>query len=65
MSLIDRAVRTALDDLAANFEAPGTQGPRAYASQMLVDHPELDGATLQADAVLAVDEFHRALFPRP
>jgi hypothetical protein len=59
------AVRTALDDLAANFEAPGNQGPRAYASQMLVDHPELDGATLQADAVLAIDEFHRALFPRP
>lgn len=59
------AVRTALDDLAANFELPGNQGPRAYASQMLVEHPELDGTTLQADAVLAVDEFYRTLFPGP
>ena len=52
-----------VDDLAANFELPGNQGPRAYASQMLVDHPELDGPTLQADAALAVDEFYRSLFP--
>jgi hypothetical protein len=59
------AVRTALDDLAANFELPGNQGPRAYASQMLVDHPELAAPTLQADAVLAVEEFYRTLFPGP
>jgi hypothetical protein len=58
-------VRSALDDLAANFELPGHQGPHAYSSQMLVDHPELDGPTLQADAVLAVEEFCKILFSRP
>lgn len=47
-------VRSALGDLRANFAAPGAQGPDAYASQMLVDHTALDGATLRADAVLAV-----------
>ena len=55
------AIRTALDDLAANFHGPGNQGPKAYASQMLIDHPELDERTLLADAVLAVGEFHSAL----
>lgn len=56
------AVRTALDDLLANFTNPGDQGPVAYAEQMLIDHPELDAATLAADAVLAVEAFHRRLF---
>jgi hypothetical protein len=56
------AVRTALDDLLANFAAPDAQGPQAYVEQMLVDHPELDHAVLAADAVLAIEEFHRALF---
>jgi len=32
---------------------------------MLVDHPELDGPMLQADAVLAVGEFYDALFAGP
>lgn len=59
------SVRTALDELAANFAHPGAQGPAAYASQMLVDHPDLDGRMLRADAVLAVEEFHRSLFPAP
>lgn len=58
------SVRTALDDLAANFARPGDQGPQAYASQMLVDHPELDGPTLQADAALAVGEFYETLISR-
>jgi hypothetical protein len=58
------SVRTALDDLAANFARPGDQGPQAYASQMLVDHPELDGPTLQADAALAVAEFYETLISR-
>ena len=57
------SVRTSLDELAANFGHPGAQGPLAYASQMLADHPDLDDRTLRADAVLAIDEFHRALFP--
>jgi len=54
--------RTALDDLAANFANADAQGPRAYTSQMLVDHPDLDPSTVAADAVLAVSLFHRALF---
>jgi len=53
--------RTALDDLQANFQDPAAQGPQAYATQMLVDHPELDGSTLLADAVTAVGEFHRVV----
>jgi len=56
------AVRTALDDLLANFTNPGDQGPVAYAEQMLTDHPELDAATVAADAVLAVEAFHSRLF---
>lgn len=40
------SVRTALDDLLANFTSPTAQGPAAYASQMLVDHPGLSDATL-------------------
>lgn len=55
------SIRTALDDLHANFADPLAQGPQAYASQMLVDHPDLDEATLLADAVTAIDEFHRAV----
>jgi hypothetical protein len=54
-------VRTALDDLAANFAGAGAQGPQAYVSQMVVDHPELDRTTLAADAVVAIDEFYRTL----
>lgn len=56
------AMRTTLDDLAANFAGPGDQGPTAYAGQMHLDHPELDPATLAADAVLAVGAFHGRLF---
>jgi hypothetical protein len=55
------SIRTALDDLAANFQSPSAQGPQAYAAQMLLDHPELDEATVLADAVVAVEEFHTAL----
>ena len=56
--------RTALDDLAANFANADAQGPRAYTTQMLVDHPDLDPPTVAADAGLAVSLFHRALFNR-
>ena len=58
------AVATALNDLRANFETPDAQGPRAYAQQMRTDHPDLNPATLAADAVLAVGEFCRSLRPR-
>lgn len=54
--------RTALDDLRANFATPGAQGPEAFVSQMLVDHPEVDPVTVAADAVLAVEAFHDRLF---
>jgi hypothetical protein len=53
--------RTALDDLVANFARPDAQGPQAYAGQMLIDHPELEHATLAADAVVAVETFHSRL----
>lgn len=55
------AIATAFDDLRANFAVIDAQGPRAYARQMLIDHPGLDPTTLAADAVLAIDEFHRGL----
>ena len=58
-----RAVHTALDDLRANFEGPAAQGSRAYSAQMGVDHPEFDPASLAADASVAVQEFHRSLWP--
>lgn len=55
-------MKTALDDLAANFHL-GAQGPEAYAEQMRIDHPEMDVRQLRADAVLAISEFHAELFP--
>jgi hypothetical protein len=50
-------MRNALADLRGNFAIPDAQGPRSYAGQMMVDHPELDARTLQADAILAIEEF--------
>lgn len=52
------ATRTALDDLLANFAVVDAQGPTAYAVQMVLDHPGLDRAQLQADAVVAVRSFY-------
>lgn len=54
-------MKTALDDLAANFQI-GAQGPDAYSEQMRIDHPEMEARQLRADAVLAVTEFYDALF---
>jgi hypothetical protein len=56
--------RTAFDDLLANFAAPDAQGPSAFASQMLADHPGADDPQLRADAVLVVRTFHAGLFGR-
>jgi hypothetical protein len=56
-------VRTSLDDLLANFATPETQGPAAYAEQMMIDHPELDRTALLADALIAVETFHGRLSP--
>lgn len=52
-------VRTGLDDLSANFADGTSQGPGAYASQMLIDHPELDRPTVVADSIVAVRAFYR------
>ncbi len=49
--------RTDLLELRANFLDANAQGPRAYAQQMLIDHPDLNTATLRADAVVAVQRF--------
>ena len=54
-------IRTALEDLLANFRTTTAQGPRAYASQMTEDHPELSASETAADAVAAVHEFHTAV----
>lgn len=51
------SIRSAMEDLRANFATPAVQGPLAYASQILLDHPELDRATVTADAVIAVERF--------
>lgn len=50
-------------ELRASFADPAAQGPQAYADQMLLDHPDLDRATLLADAVVAVEMFHGRLAP--
>jgi hypothetical protein len=55
------ASRTALAELAANFADPHAQGPKAYADQFLVDHPDYDQAQAKADAVAAIAEFCEAL----
>lgn len=54
--------RSGIDDLLANFDAVDAQGPAAYASQVVVDHPGLDEAQLRADAVVAVRSFYAGLF---
>lgn len=51
------SIRTAIEDLGANFATPTAQGPVAYAAQILLDHPELDRTTVTADAVVAVQRF--------
>lgn len=67
-AILDRFVddltgmKTALDDLKANFADPKAQGPTAYADQMAIDHPEIFSQTARADAVVAVESFHNYLF---
>ena len=56
------SIRTALDDLLANFRTTTAQGPQAYASQVTQDHPEFHASEAAADAVAAVHEFHAAVF---
>lgn len=56
------AMQVAFDDLKANFADPLSQGPEAYADQLAIDHPGIQPQTARADAVLAVEAFHRHLF---
>ena len=51
------ATRSAIADLRANFAEAGTQGPRAYVEQMLLDQPDIDKTVTAADAVAAVERF--------
>ena len=55
-------VRTALDDLVANFCDKHAQGAQAYSEQMLIDHPSLDRTTLIADAIVSVNAFYDGVF---
>jgi hypothetical protein len=57
------SIRTALDDLSANFADTAAQGAVAYAEEMIGNHPELDYRPLLADAVTAVGEFHEIVTP--
>lgn len=61
---VEGTIRTALDDLAANFATPTAQGPRAYTAQMTTDDPALQPDVLAADAVLAVREFRSEIAQR-
>jgi len=54
-------MRSSIDELAANFVNPNDQGSTAYQEQMMIDHPDLDAATLRADAVVNVNSFINAL----
>jgi Nucleotidyl transferase AbiEii toxin, Type IV TA system len=56
------SIRTALDDLLANFATTAAQGARAYAQQITQDHAELSAAEAAADAVAAVHEFLAVLY---
>lgn len=50
-------LKTPLDDLAANFTDPDSQGPKAYSDQYSIEHPELEISTVKADAIVAVEKF--------
>lgn len=50
-------LRTATEDLAANFSDDRAQGVNAYVEQLLINNPGLDPATAATDAQLAVDTF--------
>jgi hypothetical protein len=51
------SLASAIKDLRANFDGPGTQGTRAYVDQIVLDQPELRPAMAAADGQLAVQTF--------
>lgn len=54
-------LRTAIEDLAANFCDDRAQGVGAYVEQLLINNPGLDPATTATDARLAAAAFTRTL----
>jgi hypothetical protein len=54
-------LRSAIEDLAANFADEQGQGVEAYVSQLLINNPGLDPVTSATDAQLAVGAFTTAL----
>lgn len=56
-----KAMETPLAELAANFAGEQSQGPAAYADQMMQDDPGLDIKMLKAIAITAVNEFCEAV----
>jgi hypothetical protein len=53
--------RNSLEDLQANFANPRSQGARAYAEQIVIDHLALDLASSAAEAVIAVRSYTEQL----
>ena len=54
-------MRSAIEDLAANFADDHAQGVGAYVDQLLINTPGLDPATAATDAQLAVGAFTTSL----
>lgn len=54
-------LRSAIEDLAANFSDDRAQGAEAYVEQLLINNPGLDPVTAATDARLAVGAFTRTL----
>ncbi len=50
-------MRTAIEDLAANFFDDRAAGVQAYVEQFLINHPGSDAATAATDAQLVVASF--------
>lgn len=55
------ASRTALAELAANFADTNAQGPKAYAEQFVIEHPDYGSDAAKADSIAAVQEFCETL----
>lgn len=54
-------LRSAFEDLAANFADNQAQGVEAYVQQLLINNPGIDPVTAATDAQLAVGAFTRSL----
>jgi hypothetical protein len=54
-------LRSTFVEVRERYARPGDIGPTSYAEQALQVDPELDQATLRADAVDAIERFFHAL----